>query len=102
MPRKIEVIIGEKFNKLTIKEDLGYRQVGISGEYRYVLVECECGNKRKMVYSDVRSGHSKSCGCYNQEKAKERMTIHGHSNTRLYSIWKDMRRRCNNPNRRNY
>lgn len=102
MPRKIDVVIGDKFNRLTIIKDLGKRQVGSSGEYQYVLVECECGNKREMSFNDVRQGHSKSCGCYNVEKIKERMTKHGHSNTRLYRIWKDMRRRCNNPSRRNY
>lgn len=29
-------------------------------------------------------------------------TKHGESGTRLYNIWKDMRRRCNNPNRKDF
>jgi len=102
MPRKIDIVIGEKFNKLTVIKDLGKRKVGDSGFYQYVLVECECGNFKDVLYTDVRSGHSKSCGCYSSQLAKNRMTTHGHSNTRLYSIWKDMRRRCNNPKRNNY
>jgi hypothetical protein len=102
MPRKIDVIIGEKFNRLTVIEDLGYKQIGESGKYHFVLVKCDCGNKREMLYTDVRLGHSKSCGCYSHDKAKERLTKHGHSNTRLYRIWKDMKRRCYSPNRRNY
>jgi hypothetical protein len=102
LPRKINVILGEKFNRLTVIQDLGQRQIGSSGLYQFVQVECECGIKKEMLYTDVRSGHNKSCGCYNLEQIKERMTVHGHSDTRLYRIWKDMRRRCNNPKRKNY
>jgi hypothetical protein len=102
MPRKNEIIIGEKHNKLTVIDDLGNRKVGTSGNYRFVKVKCECGNEKELLYNDVKSGHTKSCGCQNISKIKERMTTHNNSTTRLYSIWKDMRRRCNNPTRRNY
>jgi len=102
MPQKREVVIGEKFNKLTILEDLGRRKSESGHTYTYVLVKCECGTEKEMLYADITSGHNKSCGCYNLSQIKERMTTHGKSDTRLYRIWKDMRRRCNNPNRKNY
>lgn len=56
---------------------------------------CDCG-ERTVVKSDaLLSGHTKSCGCL---KVK-----HGKSHKeRLYQTWKNMRQRCNNPNRPDY
>lgn len=101
MPQAKEVTVGEKFNRWEVIRDLGIKQVG-DNKYHYILAKCECGNKAKVIYSDVYTDHSKSCGCYNREVAKKRMETHGLSDTRMYRIWKDMRRRCNNPNRNNY
>lgn len=95
-------IVGEKFNRLTIIEDLGLQNVGTNGKLRYVKAVCDCGEKVRVSYGDIKGNKTKSCGCYNKQVASERMTTHGKSDTRIYSIWKDMRRRCNNPKRRNY
>lgn len=63
------------------------------------LCECQCGKKTQKLIAggDLRSGKTKSCGCYNSQVASERKT-HGLSNTRLYHIWHDMKRRTLNPN----
>lgn len=61
------------------------------------LCECQCEKKtqRLITGEDLRSGKTKSCGCYNSQVASERKT-HGLSNTRLYHIWHDMKRRILN------
>jgi hypothetical protein len=48
--------------KLTIIEDQG----------KYVMCKCECGTIKKFFKSNVKSGHTKSCGCYNSQCSSER------------------------------
>lgn len=37
------------------------------------LCECECGNKKIIVGTQLRTGHTKSCGCLQKEKASKNM-----------------------------
>lgn len=59
---------------------------------------CDCGNLVSIRGSALLSGTSKSCGCLN----KELSTTHGKSNTRLYRIYTDMKRRCYDVRNKNY
>lgn len=54
---------------------------------------CDCGNFTDVRSSDLKSGRTKSCGCLH----KEIISKHNLPRDRLYSIWRDMRQRCNNP-----
>lgn len=99
---KINVKIGDKYNKLTIIEDIGYHVTSGGNKLRLMKCECECGNKVEVTLNQLRSNKTVSCGCFNLEKAGKHFIKHNLSNTRIYRIWKDMLRRCNNPNRRNY
>lgn len=62
---------------------------------------CDCGNIVVATGHSLRSGHTKSCGCLQKEKAadtmKETMTTHGLTNHPLYRIWSGMIKRCVNP-----
>lgn len=59
---------------------------------------CSCGNTRDVLGSDLRQGKSTSCGCASSRATMgERSRTHGMTGTRLYSCWKNMRRRCNSP-----
>lgn len=49
-----------KFNNWHVLEEVGKDK---RGSYLY-LCECLCGNKRIVNGSNLRSGHTKSCGCY--------------------------------------
>lgn len=96
---KTEISIGDKINRLKIL-DLFYKN--------HILCckcECECGKiVEKIVVRNLFEGNTKSCGCLNRELTIERNFKHGdggrNKKTRLYKIWVDMRRRCNNPNRK--
>lgn len=98
----MEDLTGKKFNRLTvvkfIKKDKYYNS--------YWLCECECGNEVIVTAGRLRSGHSKSCGCYMKERSKElcikRNTKHNLSNTRLHNIWCNIKERCLNPNNPDY
>ena len=89
---KYPIEIGKKYNYLTILKEV---------EGRKVEVQCHCGKVFTTLFSDVRTNKTKSCGCYSMSMAKKRMTKHNATNEypRLYSIYKDMKRRCNNPNK---
>ena len=90
MARKLN-LQGERFGRLLVleeaKDDVKRCQTG------WVCL-CDCGNRVIVLRGNLRSGGTQSCGCF----AKEAVTKHGQSNTRQFSIWSDMKRRCNNEN----
>ena len=81
--------VGKKFGRLTVVEYL-------SKEGRFVC-ECVCGNRSVVVPVNLIRGKVKSCGCYNRDITRERMTVHGEHGTRLYRIYRAMKNRCYNP-----
>lgn len=67
---------------------------------RYWHCLCECGTQRAVKEQSLKSGQSKSCGCYHKDImhtiGSKANTTHGMSNTRLYRIFKHMHNRCEN------
>lgn len=64
--------------------------------------KCDCGKEVVVWANNLVRGHTLSCGCYKIETFIDRETEHGMSDTRLYEIWKGMRRRCLDPKRNSY
>lgn len=95
---KRENVIGEKFGRLTVLEDAPDKTYKNGGRDRIEKCQCDCGNIVYVKLGKLKSGHTKSCGCYHDECCKQRATKHGLKNTRLYRIWSNMKSRCNNPN----
>lgn len=84
----------------------------INGRTAWLCV-CDCGKEVTVMGNSLLSGKTNSCGCIRKENAAAQaqkaglargmqLITHGKSNTRLYSIWKSMRQRCNNPNNKYY
>lgn len=63
---------------------------------------CDCGNECIVTTNSLRSGNTKSCGCYHKDKAREQSTRHGETKTRLWYIWYGMRARCKYPSHNRY
>jgi len=59
---------------------------------------CVCGEERNVRGNALRDGRSQSCGCLQRERASTRPNAHHGSLTRLYGIWRNMKKRCQNPN----
>ena len=59
MPAFKKMNIGDKFNHLTVIDD---NVVKLHGRNAY-LFKCDCGKEKIINASDVRSGHTKTCGC---------------------------------------
>lgn len=87
-------LIGQRFGKLTVVEKLG------QNKHRCMvwLCKCDCGGATKVQTSDLRRGKARSCGCSHY---KDRQTIGGKP-TRLYRIWKNMKKRCYNTNNHDF
>lgn len=89
--------IGEKYGRLLVVEKTNKRSS--SGAVIWKCL-CDCGMDWFASGSSLQSKTTKSCGCLfletaaNKGKAKR---IHGMTNTKIYSIWSNMRNRCNNP-----
>lgn len=79
-------LTGQKFGNLTVIKE-GDRDV--RGARRWVCV-CDCGGRTLSYQNHLRGGKSKSCGC-NPNRINK---THGESKTRLYTIWLNMKSRC--------
>lgn len=86
--KKID-LTGMTFNHLKVVEESGRNK---NGQVIW-LCECDCGNLSKVNGYNLRNDKIKSCGC----RKTESNTKHGQRKTRLYKIWSDMKRRCDNP-----
>lgn len=67
MSRYID-LTGQKFGRLTVLKDVGRKNRQVLW-----LCKCDCGNEIKIEAGRLKSGNTKSCGCYNKEKLSERM-----------------------------
>lgn len=90
-------LTGKKFGKLlVIKRDKNY--IAPCGSIiAQWLCKCDCGNKTVVSTRKLKSGNTKSCGCYHKEKLKKMLTKHGFRHNKLYFIWLAIKSRCYNP-----
>lgn len=98
----IKDLTGQRFGRLIVlyrTDDHQYPNGRHDVQYK---CKCDCGKELNVLGIHLRSGHTCSCGCYREDKSREKMTTHGKTNTRLYVIWKNMRERCTNPKHKNY
>jgi hypothetical protein len=66
----------------------------------YICV-CECGTKR-IVSANSLGYRSTSCGCFARENSSNIHKTHGLSKTRLFNIWRGIKKRCYSKNKDNY
>ena len=95
---------GFSFGRLTVIQRNGTQ----SGHPLWLCI-CDCGKSTYVLSGDLIGQKTKSCGCLkkdwlandvsHQKKAGKvrgnQLSTHGDSRTRLYSIWKSMKSRCN-------
>lgn len=97
MTKIIQNSIGVTFCLLTITQDLGLFNNGS----RRVLAKCKCGSEREYLLNNIKTGHTKSCGCLVFGNGKN-LLIHGLSHHKLHHVWGSMIGRCNNPKNKKY
>ena len=89
---------GMVFGRLTVIKEGGRTRD------RHILwkCQCECGSIVNVSSRDLVTGHTKSCGCLQKDTIKDIRYKHGDRDNRLYSVWKSMKKRCENPNCKSY
>lgn len=65
-------LIGKKFDRLLVLSYAGDEHIGSDNNSRWVC-RCDCGNEIIVGSWKLKSGHTKSCGCYQSEKSRKRM-----------------------------
>jgi len=101
-------ITGQKFGRLTA---IRFFEKGSKTQRVKWLFRCDCGKEVISDAHNVKQGNKKSCGCLGRESSANtgRQTIkvaiaacttHGMSNTKLYTMWQNMKERCCKPNRK--
>ena len=94
-------LTGQRFHRLTVLED-----VGRSSEQTVLWrCRCDCGTEITVRGSALRSGHTRSCGCFHSETARNRIK-HGHARDDIssptYGSWQAMIQRCFNRKSKHY
>lgn len=95
---KFNDLTGMTFGRLEVIEQNGRT----SGRHILWKCKCECGKFTNVSSRELRSGKTKSCGCLQKDKIREMRYRHGDRDSRLYSVWKTMKKRCENKNCKSY
>lgn len=96
MGRPVIDLTGQRFGRLVVvrRADPPFAKNGCVRWHCH----CDCGNETDVVGYNLRRGRTASCGCLQ----KEEHGTHGQSGSRLYSIWRNMHTRCENPHSPHY
>ncbi len=90
---KFRDLTGDKFGRWTV----------IKWEYKkyaeqFWLCKCECGVEKIVIGGTLKTGKSKSCGCYSADVTR----THGMEGTIIYNTWAQMLARCRNVKHKEY
>ena len=88
----------QRFGRLKVVRYIGRTSRGRS----LWLCRCRCGTKVEVVGWNLRSGHTKSCCCYNKERIKVENATYGMPHVKIRAAWWNMIGRCYNPKNVSY
>jgi hypothetical protein len=91
---KLIDLTGKRFGKLTVIKKVKSHVAPNGHASTMWECKCDCGNIINVCSYDLRSGHSKSCGCL--------QFIHGLSKSHLYGTLNRMYSRCYDQSNRDY
>lgn len=94
-------MLNHKFGRLTVRCFAGRDKAS----HKLWNCICECGQRRIVQQSHLKSGDTLSCGCLGRERSAKRLKTHGESGRKAsteYRTWYAMCHRCENPNAANF
>lgn len=83
-------LTGQRFGRLTV---ISRGENAKNRQARWYCL-CDCGNTSIIVGSDLRTTHTKSCGCL--------LRTHNMTKTKTYRTWIGLKVRCTNPYDKGY
>lgn len=98
MPKKNEILdlSGMRFGRLTAISSIdGVRPV------KWVC-RCDCGAVVDVFSGNLRGLTTQSCGCLQIDRVKKSNTVHGMRESSAYRRWCGMKKRCHDPNDKDY
>ena len=103
MSKEID-ITGQRFGRLVALKKTQCGHVSQDGKRMRAkwLCKCDCGNDVEVLSESLRSGHTKSCGCFYRDNVLSVNKTHGMTKTRIYRVWSSMKARCTNKNQISY
>ena len=87
---KLIDLSNKRFGKLVV-----IKRVGTGNHKRPLwLCKCDCGKEKLVNGQSLRDGGALSCGCYGRERRIKGHTKHSKTDTRLFNVWQNIKRRC--------
>jgi hypothetical protein len=93
MPAFID-LTGLSFHSLTVLERSTTNTTDRQSQW---WCRCVCGTRCLVRGNHLRTGHTKSCGCWRDEKCAQLFRTHGMTSSPEYVIWQHMKKRCLDP-----
>jgi hypothetical protein len=93
--KRIKDVTGMKFGRITVVGYVGQPENGSGSRW---LCRCECGGETVTRSTALKSGWTRSCGCYRMDQVVKHMD----SNSSEYRTWDAMKRRCFNPETKHF
>ena len=90
-------IAGTRYGRLVVICRSGRKEYPCGATASLWMCQCDCGKMVEATTSSLRSGNTLSCGCLHRENIGALNRSHGMSGLRLYAVWKQMIKRCENP-----
>ena len=74
--------LGNKYGRLTVVEPVGIERTHMTWQ-----CVCDCGKTTTVRGAQLRNGNTKSCGCFNLDRIRQRSTTHGLTGTLAYTMF---------------
>lgn len=91
-------LTGQRFGRLVAIRDVGVNKYG----KRLWLCQCDCGETKEVLSNSLHACRTLSCGCLQTETRVKNGTIHGLEYTYFSGIYRGIKKRCYNPNSKDY
>lgn len=98
LPARVKDLSGQRFGRLLV---VRYAGLDKYGRARWLCC-CDCGGEHTAQGGNLRTAHTKSCGCLSPDINRRQFVTHGKHGTVEYRAWSHMIQRCFNPNNKRY
>lgn len=98
LPPRVRNLSGQRYGRLVCVGPVERRKNG----HTVYACDCDCGGSSFVTCSNLKSGHTTSCGCAMREATSAANTTHGRSKESLYRVWSQMKQRCHLTTAKNY
>ena len=89
--------LGSRYGRLKIIKEVAPHAYPSGKLRRKFLCKCDCGKEISVMINLLKTGNTKSCGCFRVDSARKQETSHGMCKTKLYMVWSSMIQRISNP-----